>query len=206
MNILLIGASGMVGSRILTEAHARGHQITAAARNVERIEKLDGVRAISLDIADLAAQAAGYDVVISALSPRSTADATAEAMGFASALIAAGEKGPRVVMVGGAGSLALPDGRPVLDVLPEAYLNEARGMKAAWGALAASDIDWTVLAPSAEIAPGARSGVYSIGGMTLLADSTGRSHISAEDFAAALIAEVETPRFRRQLVTVGYTA
>lgn len=206
MNILLIGASGMIGSRILAEAQARGHQITAAARNGDRIAKLPAVRAISLDIVDLPALAEGYDVVISALSPRNTADATAEALGFAAALIEAGKKGPRVVMVGGAGSLALPDGRPVLEVLPELYVSEARGMKAAWEALAASGVNWTVLAPSAEIAPGRRSGVYSIGGTTLLADSTGRSHISAEDFAAALIGEVESPRFERQLVTVGYTA
>lgn len=206
MNILLIGASGMVGSRILAQAQARGHQITAAARNAERIAKLEGIEVISLDIADITTKAEGYDVVISALSPRNSADATAEAQAFAAALIAAGKKGPRVVMVGGAGSLSLPDGRSVIEVLPEIYLSEARAMKAALDALKASDINWTVIAPSAEIAPGVHSGAYTIGGTTLLADSSGRSHISAEDFAAALIAEVEAPRFERQLVTVGYTA
>ena len=205
MKVLLVGASGMIGSRILAEAHARGHQITAAARNEGRVEKLDGVQVLSLDVAELANKAEGYDVVISALSPRSTVDAYAEAQGFAKSLIAAAEKGPRIIMVGGAGSLNLPDGRPVLEILPEIYLSEAKAMKAAYEALKNSDTNWTVIAPSAEIAPGAKTGRYTVGGNTLLSDSNGRSHISAEDFAAAVVSEMETRQHERQIVTVGYT-
>lgn len=208
MKIFLMGASGMVGSRILAEAVARGHEVIAGARNPDRIADLPGVTRLKLEGTDAEAlreAAKGADVYVSALSPRSTADAVTEAKSYAEALIKAAA-GKRVLMVGGAGSLSLPDGTPVVDILPPEYVNEARGMKAAWGLLEASGLEWTILAPSAEIAPGAKTGSYHVGGTTLLSDTQGRSHISAEDFADAVVTEVESPRFPRQLATVGYTA
>ena len=207
MKIFLLGATGMVGSRILAEAAARGHSVTAAARNPANVAALPGVTAVKADAHDgasFARYAAEADVVIGAVSPRNGGDAQAEAKAYAEALIAAKPK--RVIMVGGAGSLSLPDGTPVVNVLPPEYVDEAKGMKAAWQLLAASGLDWTVLAPSAEIAPGAKTGVYTVGGTTLLSDSAGKSHISAEDFADAVVTEAEAKAHAGQLATVGYTA
>lgn len=209
MKIFLLGASGMVGARILAEASARGHKVTAASRNPDKIARLPGVTAVQADAADPASltnHAEQADVVIGAVSPRSTGDAMAEATAYAEALIMAGGKAPRVVMVGGAGSLTLPDGTPVVDVLPAEYAAEGAAMKHAYGMLRDSGINWTVLAPSAQLAPGKKTGHYHVGGTTLLSDSKGESHISVEDFADALLHEVESPAHLRQLATVGYTA
>ena len=206
MKILLLGASGMVGSRILAEAAERGHEVIAAARSPEKIAEFPGVTAVKADAHDAStftAYAAEADLVIGAVSPRNGGDALAEATAYAKALIAAKPK--RVIMVGGAGSLSLPDGTPVVDVLPPEYVAEARGMKAAWDLLAQSDLKWTVLAPSAEIAPGELTGDYTIGGTTLLSDNKGKSHISAEDFADAVINEAEMKTLVGKLATVGYT-
>ena len=206
MNILVIGASGMIGSRIVAEALSRGHAVIAAARNPAKIAPRPGVTPLALEVTDVAAlsaAAAKADVVIGAVSPRSTGNAQAEAMVYAEALIA-GLGGKRLVLVGGAGSLNLPDGSPVADHVPEAYSAEAKGMRAAFERIAASGIDFTVLAPAAMIAPGERTGTFRLGGRTLLADAKGESRISAEDYAVALLDEVERPAHRGQIFTLAY--
>lgn len=206
MNLLIIGASGMIGSRIATEALARGHRVVAAARNPARLTERRGLTPIALEVTDipaLSAAAAQADVVIAAASPRSSGDPATEAMAYADALVA-GLGGKRLVMVGGAGSLNLPDGSPVADHVPEPYNAEARAMRAAFEHIAASGIDFTVLAPAALIAPGERTGAFRLGGRTLLTDAKGDSRISAEDFAVALLDEVEKPAHRGAIFTAAY--
>lgn len=212
MKLLLIGASGMVGSRVLAEAAARGHEITAGARNPQKIAKLPGVTPVQVEASDAAALTAlakGKDAILVSVSPRSTGDAVAEAAGFAKAAMAAAKaSGVRLVVVGGAGSLNLPDGTPVLETLrghlPEAVVQEATGFRAFRDALKASDLDWTFFSPSAMIAPGERTGKFRTGTDILIADAEGKSAISAEDYAIAFLDEVETAKHRRQTVTAGY--
>ncbi|PWE33379.1 hypothetical protein DDZ14_06285 [Maritimibacter sp. 55A14] len=206
MKLLVIGATGMIGSRIVKEALARGHEVTAATRNPDNITPQKGLTAISLDVRDeagLAEAAAKVDTVIAAVSPRSTANAMDEAQSYADALIA-GLGDTRLVLVGGAGSLNLPDGTPVAAVVPEAYSAEAKGMRAAYEKIAASNLNYTVLAPAGQIAPGERTEVFRLGGRTLLTDSEGNSRISAEDFAVALLNETEIPAHQRQIFTAAY--
>ena len=178
MRILLVGASGMIGSRVLAEAASRGHQVTAVARRPERIATGPNVRAISLDATDskaLAAQARDADVIVTATSPR-----------------------------GGAGSLNLPDGRPLAETLPDAYRPEALAMRGVLNSLKASDIDWTFFSPAAMISPGTKTGVYRLGTTTLLSNDKGESRISAEDYADALVNELEQPAHRRGQMTIAY--
>lgn len=206
MKLLIIGATGMIGSRVTREALNRGHEVIAAVRNPAKVQEKDGLRAEELDAADtvrLAVLAAQADVTISAVSPRSTGDAIAEANAYADALIA-GLKGQRLVLVGGAGSLNLPDGSPVADVVPEAYRAEAQGMRQAYEKIAGSDLDFTVLAPAGLIEPGERTGTFRLGGRNFLTDADGNSRISAEDYAVALMDEVEQPKHPRQIFTAAY--
>ncbi|SMX46164.1 NAD(P)-dependent oxidoreductase [Actibacterium lipolyticum] len=208
MKLFLIGASGMIGSRILAEATARGHQVVAASRAPENIVQGAGVTPVKVDATDadaLQAKAAEADVILSASSPRSTGDAVADATALGAALIgAASNLGKRVVVVGGAGTLNLPDGTPVLNVLPPEIVPEATGMKAVRDALAQSTLDWSFVAPAAQIAPGARTGTFRVGGDVLLSDAEGTSAISAEDYAIAFMDEVETPAHIKQVFTVAY--
>ncbi|WP_319520650.1 NAD(P)H-binding protein [uncultured Martelella sp.] len=206
MKLLVIGATGMVGSRIVDEALSRGHEVVAATRNPDRIQPRAGLTAEALDVTDvkrLGELAASVDTVISATSPRSSGNPEAEAVSYASALIEALGK-TRLVMVGGAGSLNLPDGTPVADVVPDVYAAEARAMRAAYERIKASDLDYTVQAPAGEIAPGERTGQFRLQTDILLTDADGNSRISAEDFAVALLNEVEQPQFGRQLFTAAY--
>jgi hypothetical protein len=205
MKLLIVGATGMIGARLTAEAVARGHAVTAAVRDPVRVPA--GIPAVALradDAAALAAAAAGQDVILAAVSPRSTGDAVAEARGYAAALVAAAvASGARLVVVGGAGSTLLPDGRRTLEVVPEIYRAEATAGLAAYQDISRSEADWTVVPPPSMIAPGERTGHYRTGGEHLVTAADGSSSISAEDFAIAVLDEIETPRHRRAMMSVG---
>jgi uncharacterized protein len=208
LKILLVGASGMIGSRVLAEATSRGHHVTAVARRPDRIAAGPKVHTVRLDATDpnaLATLARDADVLVTATSPRGGGDPASEARAVGdSAISAARAAGRRLVVVGGAGSLNLPDGRPLAETLPDAYRPEALAMRGVLNSLKASDIDWTFFSPAAMISPGAKTGSYRLGTTTLLANAAGESRISAEDYADALVNELETPAHRRGQMTIAY--
>lgn len=206
--ILLVGASGMIGSRILAEAAGRGHAVLAAARRPEKIHTGANITAVTLDATDrdaftkLARQAS---VIVMATSPRSGGDPMTEARAIGDAAIAvAHTTGKRLIVVGGAGSLNLPNGTPLVDTLPAGYQKEARAMRAVLDSLKATDLDWTFFSPASQIAPGQRTGHYRLGTSVLLSDDKGVSRISAEDYAAALVDEIEKPAHSRSQMTIAY--
>lgn len=209
MKILLIGATGMVGSRILNEATRRGHDVIAAARAPEKIAAQDNVKAVALDITDAAAvtaQAHAADVIISAVSPRNSGDAIKDAASSTQTLVAVGKAtGKRVVSVGGAATLHMPDGTPVVNFIPDAILPEAKAMRSAYGTLVKEDINFVVVAPGGMIAPGERTETFRLSGRQILtSDEGGMSNISAEDFSIALLDEVEVPQHFNTIINVGY--
>jgi putative NADH-flavin reductase len=207
-SILLVGASGMIGSRILSEAVSRGHYVIAASRHPEKIATGPNIHPVQLDATDekaFTAEARHADVIVLATSPRGGGDPLAEAKAVSDAAIAtARATHKRLVVVGGAGSLNYSDGRRVVDTLPEAYRAEALAMRNFLDTLKASDINWTFFSPAFSIAPGTHTGKYRVGTTTLLADSKGESRISAEDYADALVTELETPAHLRSQMTVAY--
>lgn len=200
--VALIGASGNAGSRILKELSDRGHQVTAIARHPEKVPALPHVTAKRGDVFDkegLAALLAGHDVVISAVH-----FVASNAALLVDAVRAAGVK--RYLVVGGAGSLEVAPGKRLLDDpnFPAEYRPEAAAGYAFLEYLKPiSDLDWTFLSPSAMFVPGQRTGTFRLGKDTLLANDQGSS-ISFEDFAVALVDEVETPQHIRERFTVGY--
>lgn len=201
--IALIGASGNAGARILQELSNRGHEVTGLARNPEKIAVLPGVTAQKVDAHDRAALAAalnGHDAVIS--SVHFTASDADTLIG---AVRDAGIK--RYLVVGGAGSL-LSGGKRLIDSpdFPEAYRAEATAGAVFLDKLKdVSDLDWTFLSPSAAFVPGARTGRFrlSLGRDELLVGEKGSS-ISFEDYAIALVDELENPAHIRARFTVGY--
>ncbi len=208
MKILLTGASGMIGSRILAEAVRRGHEVVAVARNPDRIAGGPRVTVVAADANDPAALiplAGGVDAYVSALSPRSGGDPKDETLRWGQAAIAAARAtGVRFVLVGGAGSLKLPDGSAVLDHVPEIYRAEAAAMVALRDVLIPSGIDWTFFAPAGMIAPGERTATFRVQADVLISDAAGQSFISAEDYAVAMLDELERPAFRGRIMTAGY--
>lgn len=208
MKILVVGGSGMIGSRIVAEAAQRGHQVIAGARHPEKITTNANVSAIQVDATDaasIASAAQNADVIVMAVSPRNGGDPVAEAdlVGTA-AMAAAKTSGKRLVYVGGAGSLLLPDGSPVAETLPDEYRAEALGMRAVRDKLLNSNLNWTVLCPPAMIMPGEKKGAYRLGTTALMFDTNGESAISAEDYSDALVNELETATHVRAQFTLAY--
>jgi hypothetical protein len=207
-SILLVGASGMIGSRILNEATSRGHYVIAASRHPEKIAAGPNIHPVKLDATDekaFAAEARHADVIVLATSPRGGGDPLVEAKAVSDAAIAAARAThKRLVVVGGAGSLNYPDGRHVVDTLPTAYRAEAQAMRNFLDTLKASDINWTFFSPAFAIAPGTHTSKYRVGTTTLLSDAKGESRISAEDYADALVKELEKPEHVRGQMTVAY--
>ena len=202
-NIAIIGATGRAGSQLLEEALRRGHSVTAIARHASTLGQRAGVRTVDLDVSDAAAleQAlAGHDVVLSAAH-----FATIEAAAILGPVKRAGIK--RLLVVGGAGSLLLPDGSRVIDSpdFPAEYKAEASAGAAYLEALRQeSALDWSFLSPSAEFVEGPRTGAFRLGQDHLLVSAQGRSWITFADFAIAMLDEVEKPAHVRQRFTVGY--
>ena len=207
--ILLVGASGMIGSRILTEAASHGHYVIAASRHPDKIPSGPNIQPVKLDATDEKAfvtQARNADVIVLATSPRGGTDPLAEAKAVSDAAIATARAAhKRLMVVGGAGSLNFPDGKPVVDSLPPAYQGEARAMRAVLDRLKTTpDIDWTFFSPPMSIAPGTHTGRYRLGSTVLLTDAAGKSRISAEDYADALVKELEKPEHSRAQMTAAY--
>ena len=201
--IAIIGATGHVGSQLLEEALRRGHSVTAIARHSSKIGPREGVIIKEVDINDapaLQAAVAGHDAVLSAAN-FSTLPATA----IIEPVKKSGVK--RLLFVGGAGSLLLPDGSKVIDSpdFPEMYKAEASAGGVYLETLRKeTELDWTFLSPSAEFVPGERTGKFRLGQDHLLVSAEGRSWITFADFAIAMLDEVQDPKHSRQRFTVGY--
>ncbi len=213
MNIALIGASGYVGSALLAEALGRNHRITALVSRPERLApqaQLVAVKADVNDAAGLARRIAGHDAVISAFSGHAQDDVYgAYVRGFQSIVAAVQSAGvPRLLVVGGAGSLEVAPGVQLVDTpqFPAEWKGTALGAREALRLLreAPASLDWTMLSPSAHLEPGERTGRFRLGTDQLLTGADGGSAISLQDYAVAMIDELERPAHSRSRFTVGY--
>lgn len=213
MNIALIGASGFVGSALLSEALARGHQVTALVSNPAKLEARPGLEVAGVDVNDTAALAAllaGREAAISAFSGHAQAEVRDYYVRGMRSIVAAAKQAalPRLLVVGGAASLEVAPGLILLDTpeFPAQWHGTAAGARDALLMLRdEAELDWTMLSPSAFLEPGARTGHFRLGGDQLLVDpAAGRSHISVADYAVAMIDELEKPAHSRRRFTVGY--
>ncbi|MGC3980466.1 MAG: NAD(P)-dependent oxidoreductase [Steroidobacteraceae bacterium] len=202
MKVALIGASGTAGSRVLTELVNRGHQVLALATDASKIAPASSVTPQSVDANNstaLAAALRGCDAVISARKFKETNN-----QGLIEAVKAAGIK--RYLVVGGAGSLETAPGVKEMDSprFPPHVLPEAKAGGEFLSQLKQSDLDWTFLSPSRFFEPGPRTGKFRLGTDQLLVAADGKSSISMEDYAIALVDELEQGKHLRQRFTVGY--
>ncbi|WP_314241558.1 NAD(P)-dependent oxidoreductase [Streptomyces sp. DSM 40907] len=226
--IALFGATGTVGSRVLREALRRGHEVTAVVRDPARLpDSVSGagadteggagavvvVRGDVLDPASVAGAVAGHDVVVSAFGPGrgdpTTLVTAAKSLIGGVRSLGADVPAPRVVIVGGAGSLRTPGGPLVLDEpgVPAAVLAVMHAHGEALDFLRTVPVEqvrWTCLSPPAHIAPGERTGTYRLGLDGLVVDEEGRSRISTEDFAVALVDEIERDAHAGRRFTVAH--
>ena len=201
MKIIVYGATGMVGSQIAEAALARGHEVTAVSRSGADVA---GATALVADIADtdiFSALAADADAVVVAVPPDRTGG-PAEPMVDAHRRLIAARPDARLLVVGGAGSLLVGDGRLVdAPGFPDAYKPEAKAFTTVLDDYrASSGLDWTLVSPSPMIAPGERTG-YVLGTDSPVGDS-----VTTSDFADAIVDELEVPAHKGRRFTVASKA
>jgi uncharacterized protein len=213
MKIALVGPTGFVGSVVLKELLARGHEVVALARDPAKLpaqEQLTVVKADVLDAAQVTAAVQDADAVVSAYNPGwGNPDIYNEFLKGTQAIIAgvkaAGLK--RLLIVGGAGSLYIAPGLQLIDT-PEFPAEWKPGALAAREALnqirRETTLDWTFLSPAVHLEPGERRGSYRLGLESPVMDEKGPAHISVADLAVAIADELEKPQHIQKRFTVGY--
>lgn len=212
MKLVVLGASGWIGSHIVAEAKARGHEITALVRDEDKYE-IDGVVAKSFDLndnkTDLASLINDEAVFVTAIGGRALGNheivaKTAERL--LSELPKTSIK--RLLWVGGAGSLEVAPEVKLVDVpdFPAEYKDEAiaQGQALEVFSNTNSPLDWTFVSPAAEIFPGDKLGKYRVGYEQLLTDEQGNSRISVADYAIAFVDEIEHAENTNKRIGVAY--
>lgn len=212
MKIAIIGASGFIGSYVRDEALARGHQVTAIVRHPEKITAQDPrLHVVKADILKdkVHEHVKGHDAVISAYSAgRTGSDIYNEHVRGARAIISGVKQSgvKRLLVVGGASTLEVSLGVQLIDTMSPEQITQ--GMLATKETLymlkKERELDWTFLSPAASIAPGERTGHYRMGKDQLLKNEKGESKISTQDYAVAMLDELENPQHIRERFTVAY--
>lgn len=203
MNIALVGATGNIGSRILDEALSRGHHVTGITRDPKKLGAREGLQVrqgSTTDFVGFVRVLQGHEAAIISVKWNEN-----DIKRVLEALRHSGVK--RCLFVVGAGSLLRKDGQTHLDYMAEKGVQPPTSKPASL-ALAeiqkVTDLDWTAISPSASIQPGQRTGKFRLGKDHLIEDDKGQSLISREDFAVAIMDEIEKPRHIRQRFTAGY--
>lgn len=213
MKVALIGASGFVGTAILNELVSRGHQVTAIVRNPERVKQDPLVTAIKANAHDenqIAEAVRGNDVVVNAFNPGWTnPNIYKEALEGAKAIQRGVKKSgvKRLFVIGGAGSLYIAPGQQLIDSpqFPAEYKAGAQAAREYLEVIKSEpELEWTFLSPAIELNQGERKGSYRRGLENPVFTDEGRSIISTEDMAIAIVDELENPRHTRERFTVGY--
>jgi hypothetical protein len=210
MRVVVYGATGNSGREIVKELLARGHEVVAIARNVAAVVAQPKLTAKTDDLSNvdtIAETIAGADVVVSAYAP--PPDKTDALLDVTKRQIEAVKKAggkTRLIVVGGAGLLEVAPGMTLIKsgYLPVEYLPIATSHEKALGVLRGSDINWTYLSPAAYFVQGERTGKFRLGTKELVADAKNDSRISFQDYAIALVDEIEKPKHERGSFSVGY--
>ena len=220
LDIIVFGASGRVGSRIATEALNRGHRVTGVSRSLDSLtethERYTKARGDVMEPASIAGLVTGYDAVVSAIggnNPDSDDPADSFPARAGLALIKAlgnlGVDAPRLVVIGG-GSTTLESSPGVriadeTDVPTGSRGARILGHRVVLDALRnVTELRWTFASPALTMSPGERTGIFRVGGSVVIRDDQGESRISMEDFAVALVDELEDPQHISRQMTVSY--
>jgi putative NADH-flavin reductase len=213
--IVLIGASGFVGSAILNEALESGHEIIAIVRHPENIKTLNRnliVKQCDVSSADTVAEVCkGVAAVISAYNPGwKNPDIAEETTRVYRAILEGVRRSgvSRFLIVGGAGSLFISPGKRLMDsgIIPESFLPAVRALAGFYlnDLMAEKVIDWVFFSPAGIIEPGERTNKFRLGKDDMIVNEKGESRISVQDYAVAMIDELEKQVHHRERFTIGY--
>ena len=201
MRVIVFGATGKTGRRIVRRALDQGHEVTAFGRSVDRLDAEASLSTFRGDVFDAGAVAeavAGHDAVIVALGSTGLRDTTTLAAGTANiAEAAAGAGVARLVVISAAGvgdswkqipwSSRLLFRTMLRNVFADHTAQEA--------IVERSPADWTIV----------RSAVLTdkpATGTVTTARTGATKRISREDLADFLVAQLTDDTHHRQAIAV----
>ncbi|MBQ4810922.1 NAD(P)-dependent oxidoreductase [Pseudoalteromonas luteoviolacea] len=212
MKVVVLGASGWIGSHIVAQAKSRGHEVTALVRNSDKYDTT-GVTVKSFDLnnhdQDLSSIISDETIFVAAIGGRALGNHEIVA-NTASTLLAQlpNTSIERLVWVGGAGSLEVAPNLKLIDTpeFPAEYKDEAIAQSQALTVFKStqSPLNWTYISPAAEIFPGDKMQAYRVGFEQLLLDDEGNSRISVADYATALVDEIEKGEHINKRIGIAY--
>ena len=217
-NVVLIGATGFVGSAILNELLSRGHKVTAVVRHAAKLPKNDNLTAVEEDVANvdtIADIAKGKDAVISSYNPGwgNPQIGKINDENYPKIVEAVKKSGVgRLLIVGGAGTLFVKPGVRVVHtgVIPDEIIDAVRSLGNFYLHYLTKehDLDWVFFSPAGafeDADKGQRTGKFRLGKDDLIIDpKTNSSHISVQDYAVAMVDELEKPAHHKERFTIGY--
>ncbi|MBE1299378.1 MAG: NAD(P)H-binding protein [Alteromonadaceae bacterium] len=214
MKLMVLGASGWIGSTIVAEAIARGDEVTALVRDQDNYQ-VDGVTAKTFDLNDngvnISSLVSDETVCVAAIGGRALGNHEIVAQTATRLLSELSNSSiQRLLWVGGAGSLEVTNGMKLIESpdFPAEYKDEAiaqgQALEVFRSTKNSSNLDWTFISPAAEIFPGDKSGKYRIGYEQLIMDEQGNSRISVEDYAVAFVDEIENANNINKRIGVAY--
>jgi len=221
LKILVYGATGKVGTHVVDEALARGHIVTAVSRDPSQISRrhqdLFAVKGDLLDAESIASLVIDQDVIIISVrgiigkskNPEDALQRIAVEK-VVNVLREIGDDAPRLIHVGGSGTLEVEPGVLYADKIPRIFLPKSLEMEIQGQILAleylrtVTDVKWSYATPAKNFTNAERTGDFRIGGDKLLEDKRGKSRISRADFAVALIDEAESAAHVRARFSVAY--
>ncbi|VFT56281.1 3-beta hydroxysteroid dehydrogenase [Pseudomonas aeruginosa] len=183
MKIALIGATGHVGHYFLNEALLRGHTVSALVRDPGKLAARDGLNVVQADVSDpaqVASAVAGHEVVISAFNGGwGSADLRARHAAGSQAILDGVKRSgvPRLLVLGGAGSLEIAPGQRLVDSpeFPEQWKQGALGgRRRPRPAARRATTGLGVPQPGDAPRTGQRSGKFRLGGDQVLFRRQGR--------------------------------
>lgn len=218
--IVVYGATGNIGGKIVTEALDRGHNVIGVSRDRSRLTidhpHFTAAEGDVNDVDSMLEIITGTDVVVLSVrgyGPNNLPEETTNnrsSLTFIKAARQLGDAAPRVIHLGG-GSTLNRDGALLLESGPAEPGTAQYGL--VWGHWltlqnyrATTDVRWTVISPSGGyISDGERTGNYRVGEDEVLVGADGQpGGISHRDFAVALLDEIERPKAIGRRITVGY--
>ncbi len=213
LSIVVYGGSGNIGSRIVNEAAARGHTVTVVDKSPKPEIAPKGVKVVTGDVfdkQDILKNIAGADALVSSIvvRPAPTPDfALSVVKSEVEALRAqSGPKKTRLLVVGGGSSLYGADGKRIIERFGGRQDGEVKSSvdSVDWLKSEVKDVQWSFFSPNGNFSPGKRTGTYRFGTDKVIVDASGRGAISYEDYAAAMIDEIEKPQYINKHFTAGY--
>jgi putative NADH-flavin reductase len=211
MKIAIFGASGRTGNLLTERALAGGHTVAALLRNPAEFPYRDQVRAVrgnAFDAGAITETLEGAEVVLSALGARSLGKEEVLERAVPLIVEAMQQHGPRrIVVLGSAGALdssldkqnALR--RFVIEKIVYTTLLKwpVASQRAQWAALAASELDWTMVMPPM-LTNGSAKGRYRVDGEALPRNG---SKISRADVADFMMQQIASPEWVRRGVYIA---